>query len=78
MDAKNITLLNHFSSIVVQHATCGIGTIRYAGHKLWQSLPLEIKESHALTEFKRKIKKHHFNDCNCRLCRIYLNNLGFL
>ena len=51
---------------------------RYTGHKLWQSLPLEIKESHTLTEFKRKIKKHHFNDCNCRLCRIYLNNLGFL
>ena len=34
----------------------GIETIRYTGHKLWQSLPLEIKESHTLTEFKRKIE----------------------
>ena len=26
----------------------GIETIRYNGHKLWHSLPLEIKESHTL------------------------------
>ena len=69
---------NHLSVPIPRTNAYGIETIRYTGHKLWQSLPLEIKESHTLTEFKRKIKKRHFNDCNCRLCRIYLNNLGFL
>ena len=69
----------HLSVPIPRTNAYGIETIRYTGHKLWQSLPLEIEESHTLTEFKRKIKKkHHFNDCNCRLCRIYLNNLGFL
>ena len=69
---------NHLSVPIPRTNAYGIETIWYTGHKLWQSLPLEIKESHTLTEFKRKIKRHHFNDCNCRLCRIYLNNLGFL
>ena len=56
----------------------GIMTIRYTGHKLWRSLPFEIKESHTLTEFKRNIKKHQVSDCNCRLCKIFINTLGFL
>ena len=42
------------------------------------SLPLDIKESLTLTEFKRKIKKHQFSDCNCGLCRVFVKNLGFL
>ena len=66
-------------SVPIPHTNAyGTETIRYTGHKLWQSLPLEIKESHTLTEFKRKIKKHHFTNCNCRLCKMYVNNLGFL
>ena len=74
----NLRCNNHLSVPIPRTNAYCIETIRYTGHKLWQSLPLEIKESHTLTEFKRKIKKHHFNDCNCRLCRIYLDNLGFL
>ena len=64
-------------SIPRTNAFC-IMTIRYTGHKLLQSLPLEIKESHTLTEFKRNIKKHQFSDCNCRLCKLFVNNLGFV
>ena len=69
---------DHMSVPIPRTNAYGIETIRYTGHKLWQSLPLEIKESHTTTEFKRKIKQHHFSDCNCRLCKTYVNNLGFL
>ena len=69
---------DHLSVPIPRTNAYGIETIRYTGHKLWQSLPLEIKESRTLTEFKRKIKKHHFSHCNCRLCKTYVNNLGFL
>ena len=69
---------DHMSVPIPRTNAYGIETIRYTGHKLWQSLPLEIKESNTLTEFKRKIKQHYFSDCNCRLCKTYVNNLGFL
>ena len=38
----------------------GLKAIRYTAHKLWQSLPLEIKASQTLTEFKKKNKKTSF------------------
>ena len=34
----------------------GLKAIRYTAHKLWQSLPIETKESHTLKEFKKKKK----------------------
>ena len=69
---------DHLSVPIPRTNAYGIEASRYTGHTLWQSLPLEIKEFHTLTEFKRKIKKHHFTNCNCRLCKMYVNNLGFL
>ena len=36
-----------------------------------------IQESHALYSFKRDIKKYKF-ECNCRLCKRFIQNLGFL
>ena len=33
----------------------GIDTIRFIGKKLWQTLPIEIKESQSLETFKQKL-----------------------
>ena len=44
----------------------------------YSSVATKIIPSHTLTEFKRKIKKHQFSDCNCGLCRVFVKNLGFL
>ena len=74
----NLRGKNHLSVSIPRTRAYGMKTIRYMGHKLWQSLPLDIKESHTLTEFKRKIKKHQFSDCNCGLCRVFVKNLGLL
>ena len=61
---KNISYslrCNHPLSVPMPRTNAySIQTIRYIGHKLRQSLPLEIKESHTLTEFKTKIKKTSF------------------
>ena len=53
-------------------------TIRYRGPKTWEMLPLSIKESKTLTEFKAKVKLWKPIDCTCRLCKIYIANLGFI
>ena len=71
-------LLNDFQSVPIPHTNkYGIETIRYTGLKLWNSLPVEIKESRTLTAFKRKIKRHQFWNSNCGLCNRFVNNLGF-
>ena len=69
---------NHLSVPILCTNAYGTKAIRYTGHKLSQFLPLEIKGSHTLTDFKRKIKQNQFSNSNCRLCKLYVNNLGFL
>ena len=56
----------------------GIETTPFIGHKLWQTLPNEIKTASSLAVFKHRIKSWKGERCNCRLCRIFIPNLGFL
>ena len=56
----------------------GIETIRYRGPKTWELLPPYIKESKSLPEFKSKIKTWKPIGCTCRLCKIYIANVGFI
>ena len=56
----------------------GIETTPFIGHKLWQMLPNDIKTANSLAVFKNRIKTWKGEKCNCRLCRIFVANLGFL
>ena len=62
----------------VKTSSYGIDTIRYIGKKLWQALPYEIKESQSLGIFKQKIKLMRNFDCSCRLCKNFVQNIGFV
>ena len=55
----------------------GIETVTYKSSQLWQILPTELKSIESLHEFKRKIKEWKGENCPCRLCKIYIRNLGF-
>ena len=55
----------------------GIDTVRFVDHKVWQSVPKEIKESQSLDIFKGNIKAIPL-DCSCKVCKSYIANLGFL
>ena len=56
----------------------GIETIAYLGNRLWQLLPQEIKQSNTLPIFKKRIKCWKGGECNCRLCKRYIPQVGFL
>ena len=56
----------------------GTETIRFRGPKIWSIVPSEIKNSNSLTEFKYRIKGWKPSECTCRLCRTYVQNLGFI
>ena len=73
----NLRNENHLRLPVAKTTTYGLETIEYRGYLLWSTLPSEIKDSKSLSEFKRKIKKWDGNSRLCRLCKIYVRNLGF-
>ena len=56
----------------------GTETVRYMGPKTWKLVPNDIKESKSLTEFKTKIRSWKPTECTCRLCKLYIHDLGFL
>ena len=52
-------------------------TVRFLGQKLWRTLPAGLKESEFLSMFQRKIKIYTVS-CDCRLCKHYVENLGYI
>ena len=56
----------------------GLETIRYRGPKTWEIVPEEIKNSKSLPVFKDKIKDWKPSGCTCRLCKIYIKDLGYI
>ena len=73
----NLRNENHLRLPVTKTTTYGLETIEYRGCLLWSKLPPEIKDSKSLSELKRKIKEREGNSCVCRICKIYVRNLGF-
>ena len=58
--------------------TFGIESVSFLGQRLWHALPESFKQSENLAEFKRKIRNWKGLDCNCRLCKKYIADLGYL
>ena len=56
----------------------GTETISFRGPKIWALVPEEIKASNTLEAFKSKIKTWRPEGCTCRLCKIYIHQIGFL
>ena len=64
----------------VRSVMYGSETVRYRGPQLWCTLPVSLRHSTNLIEFKTKIKAWKGNECQCqcRLCRNYVPLLGFI
>ena len=54
----------------------GLNSMRCFASKVWQMIPLEIKNSVSIESFKEKIRKWEPSSCNCKLCQPYIHNLG--
>ena len=62
----------------VKSVNYGFESIRYLGPKIWESLPHELKDIESVASFKAAIKKWKPDSCPCRLCKTYLQNIGYL
>ena len=56
----------------------GTESISYLGPKIWDIVPTELKNAQSLNSFKKPIKKWIPNNCHCRLCKRYVDGVGFL
>ena len=67
-----------FQSSNVNTVYYGTETLSFRDPKTWALVPEGIKYSKILTEFKAKIRTWNPIGCTCKLCKIYIANLGFL
>ena len=56
----------------------GQETLRFIGPKIWDIIPDSIKESSSLSIFKNKIKNWVPEYCPCKLCKDYVQGLGYV
>ena len=47
----------------------GLNSVHFRGSILWNNLPLSIKISQTINEFKAKLKNLGFIHCTCGACR---------
>ena len=52
-------------------------TIPYIAPKIWSLVPKAIKNCDGIKSFKKKIRKWK-PDCPGRLCKVYLQHVGFI
>ena len=74
-DVRNKSFWNTNDPRTVKYGT---ETIRHMGPKTWELVPIDIRESTTLLQFKTKIKKWKPSGCTCRLCRSYIYSIGFI
>ena len=68
----------HLSRVNVHSTQYGTESIGNLGAKIWNLVPVHMKDLKALSTFKNQIKKWIPKDCPCRLCKVYVAQVGFL
>ena len=75
---NNFRKTSTFETRNIKSVYNGSETISFIGPKLWELLPSKIKDPENLNIFKSNIKSWKPEYCPCRLCRLYLADIGFI
>ena len=67
-----------FSRPMVKSMYHGTESISYLGPKIWDIPPEKLKNIDNLEHFKKEIKTWASDNCPCRLCKVYIESVGFL
>ena len=74
----NLRRNNTFERCQVHSVYHSTESLSFVGPKIWDLVPVELKQLESLEVFKLKIKKWIPFECPCRLCRTYMQQVGFL
>ena len=67
-----------FHSRSIKSVTFGTETLSHLATKIWELVPVEIKNVYSVASFKRAIKKWEPINSPCRLCQTYVFQVGFV
>ena len=56
----------------------GSESISFLGSKIWNILPGRLKNANSIEAFKMQIKKWKPENCQCRLWKVYVQNVDFV
>ena len=70
--------LNFYNPSNPRTVKYGLETLTTLDPKLWEMIPVGIRNSISLSVFKTKIKTWVPRSCPCRLCKVHVPRLGFL
>ena len=70
--------IHDFESMNIHKVHKGEDTLRFLGCKLWKLIPQEIKQVKSINEFKAKIRNWKPVKCPCRLCKVYVQRIGYV
>ena len=74
----NMRNYSYFAMPRTKTVNHGLESLSYIGSNLWGSIPSHMKEIDSINEFKHVIKTWKPDLCLCRLCKVYLQNIGYL
>ena len=74
----NLRQVSEFSRPMVKSVYHGTESTSYLGPKIWNILPEKLKNIKNLEHFKKEIKTWKPDNCPCRLCKVYIESVGFL
>ena len=74
----NLRCISQFSARLVSTVFHSTECISFLGPKICILLPENFKIINFLKNFKILIKKWKPENCSCRLCRVYIKNVGSL
>ena len=74
----NLRNWTYFDAPKVKTVNHGSESVRYLGSKIWEIISEYTKELDTMDKFQIGIKKWRPESCPCRLCRDYLQNIGYL
>ena len=74
----NLQKFQELSTSTKNSANFGMETIFCRGLQLWNLIPSNLKSEPTLELFKKKIRKWNCEPCPCRMCKTYLQHIGFM
>ena len=63
---------------VVKSVYKGTESLLFLGPKIWDILPDTYKDVPDLNSFKLALKRWRLANCPCRICKVYIANVGFI
>ena len=73
----NLRKKGELESMNIRTVHFGEDTLRFLGCKIWNLVPDNIKKSSSVRQFKTLIINWSPADCPCRLCKTYIQGVGY-